>query len=144
MLKKMIEQGIIDNVPLSLFDDEENKCLKVFSSLSKFYSHLRIHTKEKPYVCSYPGCRKSFNQRGNLNQHVSLVHQDKPLMPVNGSEAPSTDMAWSSKNENTQKSASQCWKWNLLKISNFDDTLNIIIDHVYENYYMLAFFNLFR
>ena len=35
-------------------------CGKVFRKWHNFYDHLRIHTKERPYVCHYPGCKLSF------------------------------------------------------------------------------------
>lgn len=58
VIKSMIESGVLQNVPLSLLENPERQCLKTFSSLSKFYSHLRIHTNEKPYVCHYKGCNQ--------------------------------------------------------------------------------------
>ena len=76
-MRQLIQAGVIQDIPLSMLDNNENQCLKTFSSLSKFYSHLRIHTNEKPYVCQYPGCKMRFNQKGNLQQHITLVHKKK-------------------------------------------------------------------
>lgn len=70
----MIESGIVHDIPHEHFENQDDLCLKTFSSLSKFYSHLRIHTQEKPYACHYPDCKMRFNQKGNLNQHINLVH----------------------------------------------------------------------
>ena len=44
-----------------LFSKPSQLCLKTFTSLEKFYSHLRVHTNEKPFPCSIKGCNMSFN-----------------------------------------------------------------------------------
>mmetsp|Transcript_25051 Transcript_25051/g.24522 ORF Transcript_25051/g.24522 Transcript_25051/m.24522 type:complete len:101 (-) Transcript_25051:42-344(-) len=41
-------------------------CGKEFKKRCNFFDHLRIHTNEKPFVCTFEGCQKSFSQSANL------------------------------------------------------------------------------
>jgi hypothetical protein len=52
----------------------ENCTQMMMPSLSKFFDHLRSHSKEKPFVCKY-GCGKSFSQIGNCNKHMEQIHE---------------------------------------------------------------------
>jgi hypothetical protein len=38
---------------------------------------MRIHTGEKPYACTYPGCFKRFSQSSNLNAHEKTHELNK-------------------------------------------------------------------
>lgn len=51
-------------------------CSKVFRKWHNFYDHLRIHTKERPYVCNHPNCGLTFTQKANLNKHAE-IHSGK-------------------------------------------------------------------
>ena len=66
VIKRLIEDGQLADAPVNLFADGRHSCNKVFSSLSKFYAHLRIHCNEKPFTCPVAGCGLGFSQKGNL------------------------------------------------------------------------------
>ena len=76
VIKRLIEEHQLTDVPVNLFADERrtSTCNKVFSSVSKFFAHLRIHCNEKPYMCPVAGCGLGFSQKGNLRQHLERVH----------------------------------------------------------------------
>ena len=37
--------------------------------------HIRTHTNEKPYVCDYTNCTKSFARPGNFSEHKKRTHE---------------------------------------------------------------------
>jgi hypothetical protein len=54
---------------------DRNKCTYCSSSFpapSKLQRHLRTHTKDKPFVCDFKNCNKSFSDKRNLDGHKSL------------------------------------------------------------------------
>ncbi|XP_061144996.1 zinc finger protein 384-like [Syngnathus typhle] len=51
---------------------------KSFRQLSHLQQHNRIHTGDRPYKCTNPGCEKSFTQLSNLQSHRRQHNKDKP------------------------------------------------------------------
>lgn len=52
-----------------------NICEKSFTR-SKLKQHMRVHTKEKPYVCKI--CAQAFSMSGNLKRHVMTHTGERP------------------------------------------------------------------
>ncbi|KAG9248385.1 hypothetical protein BJ878DRAFT_45815 [Calycina marina] len=44
-------------------------------------SHMRSHTREKPFFCSLPECDRAFTRSDALAKHMRTVHDTEPLRP---------------------------------------------------------------
>ncbi|XP_008196814.2 zinc finger protein 267 [Tribolium castaneum] len=47
-------------------------CSSAFPAPSKLQRHLRTHTKDRPFVCDFKNCGKSFSDKRNLDGHKAL------------------------------------------------------------------------
>ncbi|KDN47992.1 hypothetical protein K437DRAFT_216098, partial [Tilletiaria anomala UBC 951] len=50
-------------------------CGKKFKRMEHLKRHNKVHTQEKPFPCSYPGCQKSFGRSDNLSQHLKTHYR---------------------------------------------------------------------
>ncbi|AET41658.1 C2H2-type zinc finger protein Ecym_8388 [Eremothecium cymbalariae DBVPG len=57
-------------------------CLKSFTRKTSLQTHMLIHTKVKPYRCSYQRCNKTFNVKSNLYRHERIHKRNNSRQPV--------------------------------------------------------------
>ena len=51
-------------------------CDKLFRCHSDMKTHMVVHSKERPFVCSWPDCDQAFSQKASLKDHIN-VHEKK-------------------------------------------------------------------
>ena len=56
-------------------------CDKLFRCDSDMKTHMVVHSKERPFVCSWPDCDQSFSQKASLKDHTN-VHEKKYQCPL--------------------------------------------------------------
>lgn len=49
-------------------------CVKVFRRSEHLKRHMRTHTQDKPFVCTFPGCGAMFSRRDNHTRHLHARH----------------------------------------------------------------------
>lgn len=57
---------------------QEEGCGRAFASATNYKNHIRIHTGEKPYVCTVHGCGKRFTEYSSLYKHHVVHTHSKP------------------------------------------------------------------
>ncbi|KAH7406046.1 hypothetical protein DE146DRAFT_676641 [Phaeosphaeria sp. MPI-PUGE-AT-0046c] len=51
-------------------------CNQRFNRPCRLETHMRSHSKERPFVCTEPDCDKSFPRKDHLTRHVKNTHGD--------------------------------------------------------------------
>lgn len=52
---------------------------KAFNAKYKLITHMRVHTKEKPYLCMHENCNRAFARSENRKIHMRSHTGDKPF-----------------------------------------------------------------
>lgn len=71
---KIVQNGAQKREPPRPFACPFVHCSKRFSLSGQVFSHYLTHKKSKPYKCSYPSCNYASEFKGNILNHIYLIH----------------------------------------------------------------------
>ena len=57
-----------------------NKCEYSTNNHGHFDNHLRVHSEDKPFKCTEPGCNKRFKRKQHLTSHLRMHSGEKPFV----------------------------------------------------------------
>ncbi|KAI0785616.1 hypothetical protein C8Q75DRAFT_794569 [Abortiporus biennis] len=67
--------------PASPHRYECSYCGKGFTRPSSLKIHINTHTGEKPYVCPFEGCGRSFSVQSNMRRHARVHTRNTDVQP---------------------------------------------------------------
>lgn len=70
-------ENLFDQVAANLYQCRQQGCRKTFNEVDRLYSHMLVHSKNKPHTCPVEGCNKSFLTKGQCNSHLEVHNQNK-------------------------------------------------------------------
>lgn len=53
-------------------------CASKFYDITQFKNHQVVHTKERPYLCTYPNCDKTYSTSKSLREHRRIHTGERP------------------------------------------------------------------